>query len=89
MASTRKRIRATIASTTGNIAVDIARDKEETKNLLGAAEIIRNRKGDVVRTEEGLQPWSTGSGTPSRLEPIDGNHGKGNTTRSLTGSRPN
>ena len=35
----QKRIRATIASTTSNIAVDIAGDKEETKNLLGAAEI--------------------------------------------------
>uniref|UniRef100_UPI0013D37008 hypothetical protein n=1 Tax=Enterobacter hormaechei TaxID=158836 RepID=UPI0013D37008 len=28
----QKRIRATIASTTSNIAVDIACDKEETKN---------------------------------------------------------
>jgi cyanophycin synthetase len=35
----QRRIRATIASTTGSIAVDIACDKEETKNLLGAAEI--------------------------------------------------
>lgn len=35
----QKRIRATIASTTSNIAVDIACDKEETKNLLEAAEI--------------------------------------------------
>ena len=50
----QKRIRATIASTTGNIAVDIACDKEETKNLLDAAE-IPVPKGDVVRTEEGLQ----------------------------------
>src|SRR6185503_10520127 len=33
----QKRIRATIASTTSNIAVDIAGDKEETKLLLGAA----------------------------------------------------
>ena len=35
----QKRIRATIASTTGNIAVDIACDKEETKALLEAAGI--------------------------------------------------
>ena len=33
----QKRIRATIASTTSSIAVDIAGDKEETKNLLSAA----------------------------------------------------
>src|SRR6185295_8484747 len=50
----QKRIRATIASTTSNIAVDIAGDKEETKNLLGDAE-IPVPKGDVVRTELGLQ----------------------------------
>ena len=41
----QKRIRATIASTTGNIAVDIACDKEETKILLGAAEIPCPRNG--------------------------------------------
>jgi cyanophycin synthetase len=50
----QKRIRATIASTTSNIAVDIAGNKSETKNLLGAAE-IPVPKGDVVRTEEELK----------------------------------
>lgn len=50
----QKRIRATIASTTSNIAVDIAGNKEETKLLLGAAE-IPVPKGLVVRTEEGLK----------------------------------
>ncbi len=50
----QKRVRATIASTTSNIAVDIACDKEETKILLEAAE-IPVPKGTVVRTEEGLQ----------------------------------
>ncbi|MFN8245834.1 MAG: ATP-grasp domain-containing protein [Ferruginibacter sp.] len=75
----QKRIRATIASTTGNIAVDIACDKEETKNLLGAAE-IPVPKGDVVRTEEGLQSVVNRIGYPIVIKPIDGNHGKGNTT---------
>ncbi len=75
----QKRIRATIASTTGNIAVDIACDKEETKNLLGAAE-IPVPKGDVVRTEEGLQEVIDDIGYPIVIKPIDGNHGKGNTT---------
>ena len=50
----QKRIRATIASTTSNIAVDIACNKEETKNLLEAAE-IPVPKGTVVRTEAGLE----------------------------------
>jgi cyanophycin synthetase len=35
----QKRIRATIASTTSTIAVDLAGDKDETKNLLEAAQI--------------------------------------------------
>lgn len=35
----QKRIRATIASTTSSIGVDIAGDKEETKNLLGAQKV--------------------------------------------------
>jgi cyanophycin synthetase len=75
----QKRIRATIASTTGNIAVDIACDKEETKNLLGAAE-IPVPGGDVVRTEEGLRDAIDSIGYPCVIKPIDGNHGKGNTT---------
>jgi cyanophycin synthetase len=75
----QKRIRATIASTTGNIAVDIACDKEETKNLLDAAE-IPVPKGDVVRTEEGLKSVIEKIGYPIVIKPIDGNHGKGNTT---------
>jgi cyanophycin synthetase len=75
----QKRIRATIASTTGNIAVSIACDKEETKNLLGDAQ-IPVPKGDVVRTEEGLLESINRIGYPIVIKPIDGNHGKGNTT---------
>jgi cyanophycin synthetase len=75
----QKRIRATIASTTGNIAVDIACDKEETKNLLGDAEIPVPR-GTVIRTEVGLQEAVDKYGYPLVIKPIDGNHGKGNTT---------
>src|ERR1044072_348113 len=79
----QKRIRATIASTTGNIAVDIACDKEETKLLLEAAEIPVPR-GTVVRTEEGLQEAIDKFGYPLVIKPIDGNHGKGNTTNITT-----
>lgn len=75
----QKRIRATIASTTSNIAVDIAGDKEETKLLLEAAEIPVPR-GTVVRTEEGLDEAIAKFGYPLVIKPIDGNHGKGNTT---------
>jgi cyanophycin synthetase len=75
----QKRIRATVASTTSNIAVDIAGDKEETKNLLQAAEIPVPR-GTVIRTEEGLKEAIDKLGYPLVIKPIDGNHGKGNTT---------
>jgi cyanophycin synthetase len=75
----QKRIRATIASTTSNIAVDIACDKEETKLLLDAAE-ISVPKGTVVRTEAGLEEAVKKFGYPLVIKPIDGNHGKGNTT---------
>ncbi len=75
----QKRIRATIASTTSNIAVDIACDKEETKLLLEAAE-IPVPGGTVVRTEEGLKEAIEKYGYPLVIKPIDGNHGKGNTT---------
>ena len=75
----QKRIRATIASTTSNIAVDIACDKEETKLLLEAAEIPVPR-GTVIRTEVGLEEAIEKFGYPLVIKPIDGNHGKGNTT---------
>jgi cyanophycin synthetase len=75
----QKRIRATIASTTSNIAVDIACDKEETKALLMAAEIpVPN--GTVIRSEAGLEEAVEKYGYPLVIKPIDGNHGKGNTT---------
>jgi cyanophycin synthetase len=75
----QKRIRATIASTTSNIAVDIACDKEETKTLLEAAEIPVPR-GTVIRTEAGLKDAIEKFKYPLVIKPIDGNHGKGNTT---------
>ncbi len=79
----QKRIRATIASTTSNIAVDIACDKEETKMLLGAAE-IPVPKGTVIRSMEGLEAAVEKFGYPLVIKPIDGNHGKGNTTNITT-----
>ena len=79
----QKRIRATIASTTSTIAVDIAGDKEETKNLLGAAQIPVPR-GTTVRDEEDLKYAIERFGYPLVIKPIDGNHGKGNTTNITT-----
>jgi cyanophycin synthetase len=75
----QKRIRATIASTTSNIAVDIAGDKEETKAMLESAE-IPVPKGSIVSNIEDLQNAIDYIGYPVVLKPVDGNHGKGATT---------
>lgn len=75
----QKRIRATIASTTSTIAVDIAGDKDETKNLLADAE-IPVPKGTIIQDEEALQNAIDKLGYPVVTKPLDGNHGKGATT---------
>ncbi|MCB9183574.1 MAG: cyanophycin synthetase [Flavobacteriales bacterium] len=74
----QKRIRATITSKTSNIGVEIACDKEETKQLLESYE-IPVPKGRVVRTEEGLKDALGVVGYPCVIKPIGGNHGRGAT----------
>lgn len=78
----QRRIQATIASTTSSIAVEIACDKEDTKNLLGAAEIPVPR-GFVVYDEDDLKSTIDRIGYPVITKPLDGNHGKGVTTNLL------
>jgi cyanophycin synthetase len=75
----QKRIRATIAGSTSSIAVDIAGDKEETKNLLGAAE-IPVPKGRIIHPDDSLADAINDVGFPCVIKPINGNHGKGATT---------
>ena len=73
------RIRATIASSTSCIAVDIAGDKEDTKNLLEAAQ-IPVPSGRIISTPEELKVAIEIVGYPCVLKPLNGNHGKGATT---------
>ncbi len=75
----QQRIRATIAGTTSCIAVDIAGDKEETKNLLSAAE-IPVPKGIILYSDQNVQDAIDAVGFPFVIKPINGNHGKGATT---------
>jgi cyanophycin synthetase len=75
----QRRIQATVASTTSNIAVEIACDKEDTKNLLDAAQ-IPVPKGYVVYDEDDLKNTIDKIGYPVITKPLDGNHGKGVTT---------
>lgn len=79
----QKRIRATIAGTTSSIAVDIAGDKNETKNLLSAAE-IPVPKGRIIYSDETAQDVVDAVGFPFVIKPIDGNHGRGITTNITT-----
>ena len=79
----QKRIQATIASTTSSIAVELACDKEETKNLLEASEILVPR-GRIVYDEEELKAAIDKIGYPVVTKPVNGNHGKGATTNILT-----
>ena len=75
----QKRIQATVTSQTSNIAVEIACDKEETKELLEQAEIpVPN--GEIVRSEEALVSALRRIDFPIVIKPIDANHGRGITT---------
>ncbi|NCX95734.1 MAG: cyanophycin synthetase [Chitinophagia bacterium] len=79
----QQRVQATVASTTGSIAVEIACDKEETKNLLDASE-IPVPKGHIVYDEADLQEAIKKIGYPIVTKPVNGNHGKGATTNIRT-----
>lgn len=78
----QKRIQATIASTTSSIAVELACDKEETKNILEAASIPVPR-GHIISDEAELERMANKIGYPIVIKPVNGNHGKGATTNIL------
>lgn len=72
----QKRIQATVSSETSSIAVELACDKEDTKHILEQAE-VPVPKGDIVRTEAGLEDAVRYIGYPLVIKPINGNHGRG------------
>ncbi len=74
----QKRIQATVSSQTSNIGVEIACDKEETKNLLDAAG-VPVPKGYIIYDEEDLEDAVRKIGYPIVLKPVNGNHGRGAT----------
>ncbi len=74
--SNQKRIQATVTSDTSSIGVEVACDKEDTKHLLEMAE-VPVPKGEIVRTERGLEDAIDYIGYPIVTKPIDGNHGRG------------
>lgn len=74
----QKRIEATITSQTNSIAVDIAGNKEQTKNILTKAG-IPVPEGYVVEDVHKLKEVIERIGFPIVIKPLDGNHGKGAT----------
>ncbi|MCA1781011.1 MAG: cyanophycin synthetase [Dermatophilaceae bacterium] len=71
-----QRIRATMTSRTGALAVDIAGDKDLTGKLLGSAG-LPVPKQEVVRTADGAVHAARSIGFPVVVKPLDGNHGRG------------
>jgi cyanophycin synthetase len=72
----QQRIQATIAGTTGNIAVDIAGNKQVTKQVL-QSNYVPVPEGGVITEKEQLLPVINDIGYPVVIKPLDGNQGKG------------
>jgi cyanophycin synthetase len=72
----QKRIQATVTSETSSIGVELACDKEDTKELLEQAEVAVP-KGDIISREGSLQEACSYVGFPLVVKPINGNHGRG------------
>jgi cyanophycin synthetase len=74
--ASQKRIEATIANTTGCLAVDKAGNKHETKRLLADVH-IPVPTGVIISKEENLLEALEEVGYPLVIKPLDGNQGKG------------
>jgi cyanophycin synthetase len=72
----QKRMRATMTSLTGALAVDIAGDKKLTTQLLAHAGLPVPRS-EIVRSEDEAVAAARRIGFPVVTKPIDGNHGRG------------
>jgi len=71
-----QRIRATMTSKTGALAVDIAGDKDLTTKLLASAGPPVPRS-EAVRSVDAAVSAANRIGYPCVVKPLDGNHGRG------------
>jgi len=71
-----QRIRATMTSRTGALAVDIAGDKDLTTKLLASAGLPVPRS-EAVRGVDAAVSAAERIGFPCVVKPLDGNHGRG------------
>ena len=72
----QKRIWTALTSSTSDIAVDIAHDKELTNQLLQRAG-VPSPQGVAVRTVDEAIAVASDIGFPVVAKPLDGNHGRG------------
>ena len=79
----QQRIQATVTNQTNMISVDLASDKNATKNLLSSMG-VPVPKGFKLRKEEDIESIVNKIGYPVAVKPLDGNHGKGITVNLKT-----
>lgn len=72
-----KRIQATLSNNTSILAVELACDKEGTKNILGNAGVPVPRGTVIEYLNELEQAIADVGGFPIVIKPLDGNHGRG------------
>ena len=72
----QRRVQATVTSETRHIAVSIASDKEETRNLLAALGLPVPAQALVYSPEEAIRQAES-IGYPVVMKPLDANHGRG------------
>ena len=79
----QKIIRASVASTTSSIAVDLASNKDATRSLLFKS-YIPVPKGTLIYDIADLEEAVKEIGFPLVTKPVNGNHGRGITTQITT-----
>jgi cyanophycin synthetase len=73
----QKRIQATLSNNTSILAVELACDKEGTKNILSSAGVPVPRGTVIEYLDELEQAIADVGGYPIVIKPLDGNHGRG------------
>ena len=73
----QQRIQATLSNKSGILGVELACDKEGTKNILAEAGVPVPRGTVIYYLEELQDAIGSVGGYPIVLKPLDGNHGRG------------